>query len=120
MYFLISRYFAKTSSGAISGSAVTHLDAVLKDVSRERETFLPVDWLAEDYQLLEKEDPSFLSSGEEAAVLLCDSEGVLLEQFALGRDLPLHHGEDKRNTRSKWLHRGPIVGMKKRSEDCEG
>lgn len=99
-------YIAKTSSGANSGSAVTHLDAVLEDVSRERETFLPVDWLAEDYQLLEKEDPSFLCSGEEAAVLLCDGEGVLLEQFALGRDLPLHRGGDKRNTQSKWLRCG--------------
>lgn len=80
---------AKASSGANSGSAVTHLDAVLEDVSRERETFLPVDRLAEDYQLLEEEDPSFLCSGEEAAVLLGDSEGVLLEQFSLRRDLPL-------------------------------
>ncbi len=66
------------------GSAVTHLDAALKDVSRERETFLPVDWLTEDDQLLEKEDPSFFGSGQEAAVLLGNSEGVLLEQFALG------------------------------------
>lgn len=73
----------------MANSAVTHLDAVLKNVSREWETFLPVDWLTEDYQLLKKEDPSFLCSGEEAAVLLSDGEGVLLEQFALGGDLPL-------------------------------
>lgn len=57
---------------------LTHLNAGLKNVSRKWETFLPVNRLAEDYQLLKKEDPSFLCSGEEAAVLLGDSEGVLL------------------------------------------
>lgn len=56
-----------------------HLDAALKDVSREGETFLLVNGFAEDHQLLKEKDPSFFRSRHEAAVLLCDSEGVLLE-----------------------------------------
>lgn len=69
--------------------AHTNLDAVLKDVSREWETFLPINWLTEDDQLLKQEDPSFLCPGQEATVLFGNSEGVLLEQLALGCDLPL-------------------------------
>lgn len=80
-----------------------HLDAVFKDVSREGEAFLPVDGLAEDDQLLEQKDSSLLGSRQEAAVLLCNGEGVLLEQFALGRDLSLMQ---KHNKHRKWSERG--------------
>lgn len=38
-----------------------HLDAVLKYVSREGETLLPVNRFAEDHQLLEQKDPSLFS-----------------------------------------------------------
>lgn len=67
----------------------THLDAALENISRNRETFLPVNWFTEDDQLLKQKDPSFLGSGQEATVLFGNSEGVLLEQFALGCDLSL-------------------------------
>ena len=93
---------------------VTNLDAVLKDVSRDGETFLPVDWLAEDDHLLKKEDPSLFGSGQEATVLLGDGEGVLLEQLALGRDLPLVPRQ-KTNTTNGGdgvVFTGWIVGMR--------
>lgn len=56
-----------------------HLDAVLKDVSREGETFLLINRFTEDHQLLKQKDPSFFRPRHETAVLLSDSEGVLLE-----------------------------------------
>lgn len=77
-----------------SGPPVAHLYAVLEDVPRDGEAFLAVDWLAEDDQLLEEEDPPLLGPGQEAAFLLGDGEGVLLQQFALSCDFALESQQE--------------------------
>ena len=74
----------------------TNLNAALEDVARQRETFLAVDWLTENDQLLKQEDPPLLGAGQEAAVLLDNGKGVLLKELPLGCDLPL--GTRRRKT----------------------
>lgn len=66
-----------------------HLDAVFEGVPRQGETFLLVDGLAENDQLLEEEHPPLSGSGRDGVVLLADEEGVLLEQLSLRSDLTL-------------------------------
>lgn len=68
---------------------LAHLDAVLERVPWQRQTFLLVDGLAENNQLLEEENPPLSGSGRDAVILLADEEGVLLEQLPLGGDLAL-------------------------------
>lgn len=68
-----------SSNTPFSCTEVTHLNAVLEDVPRDGEAFLAVDWLAEDDQLLEEEDPPLLGPRQEAALLLGDGESVLLQ-----------------------------------------
>lgn len=70
-----------------------HLDAVFEGVPRQGETFLLVDGLAENDQLLEEEHPPLSGSGRDGGVLLADEEGVLLEQLSLRGDLTLGRQE---------------------------
>lgn len=70
-----------------------HLDAVFEGVPRQGETFLLVDGLAENDQLLKEEHPPLSGSGRDGVVLLADEEGVLLEQLSLRRDLTLGRQE---------------------------
>lgn len=82
-------YNSQKKQNIRSNFRLTDLDAALKDVSGDGEAFLPVDRFAEDHQLLEQKDASLFRPRQEAAVLLDDREGVLLEQFAQSRDLSL-------------------------------
>lgn len=66
-----------------------HLDAVLKYVSRNWESFLPINRLTKNDDLLEQEDSPLLRPGQEATVLFCDSKSVLLKQLSLCCDFPL-------------------------------
>ncbi len=66
-----------------------HLYAVFKYVSWQREAFFLINWLAEDDQLLKQEDPPLFGPGQDAAFLLADREGILLEQLPLSCDFPL-------------------------------
>lgn len=58
-----------------------YLDALLELVSRGGRAF--PEQLAEDHDLLEEEDPPLFGAGQDAGVLLCYEEGLLLQQFAL-------------------------------------
>lgn len=66
-----------------------HLDAVFERVPWQGQTFLLVDGLAENDQLLEQENPPLSGSGRDAVFLLANKEGILLEQLPLGGDLAL-------------------------------
>lgn len=77
----------------------SYLYAVFKCVPWQREAFFLIDWFTEDDQLLEQEDPPLPGSGQDAAFLLADREGILLEQLPLSCYFPLKqnicHNEQK-------------------------
>lgn len=66
-----------------------YLDAVFESVTRQQEALFFVNWLTEDNQLLEEEDPPLPGSGHEARFLLTDGEGILLKQLPLSCDFTL-------------------------------
>lgn len=67
--------------------AVSHLDAVLELVSRVVGTFSQE--LAEDDDLLKEENTALFTARQNPAVLLPHTEGLLLQQLPLRRQLPL-------------------------------
>ena len=65
----------------------THLDALLVLIARWGGPF--TEQLTEDDDLLEEEDASVFTAGKNSSVLLPHTEGLLLQQLALARQLPL-------------------------------
>lgn len=55
---------------------IPYLDALLELVSRSGRPF--PKQLAENYNLLKEEDPPLFGAGQDAGVLLCYKEGLLL------------------------------------------
>lgn len=70
-------------------TASRHLDAVFKSIPWQRETLFLVNWLTENNELLEQEDPPLFGSGQEAIFLLADREGILLKKLPLSCDFTL-------------------------------
>lgn len=62
-------------------SSSTYLDALLELVSRCGRSF--PEQLTEDDNLLKEENSPFFGARQDAGVLLCNKEGLLLQQFAL-------------------------------------
>lgn len=58
-----------------------YLNALLELVSRSGRPF--PEQLAENHYLLKEEDAALFGAGQDAGVLLCYKEGLLLQQFAL-------------------------------------
>lgn len=66
-----------------------HLDAVLVEEARQRETLLLVQGLAEDDQLLKQEDPPLLHSAERTTLWVRHQKCVLKQKASLSHHLPL-------------------------------
>lgn len=67
----------------------SHLDAVFELVPGVVGAFS--QQFAEDDDVLEQEDSSLFAAGQNAAVLLPNTEGFLLQQLPLRRQLPLEN-----------------------------
>lgn len=68
------------------------LDAVLELVARVLRAF--PQQLTEDDDLFKKENPPLFTPGQHPSVLLPNTEGLLLQQLPMGRQLPLRMQQD--------------------------
>lgn len=64
-----------------------YLNALLELVSRSGRAF--PEQLAENNNLLKEEDAPLFGAGQDAGVLLCYEEGLLLQEFALAGQFAL-------------------------------
>lgn len=82
----------------------SNLDAVLELVSRVVGAF--AQQFTENDDLLEQENSSLFAARQNSSVLLPDTEGLLLQQLPLRRQLPLEDGQ-VRTERQVRGSRGP-------------